>query len=330
MSNASIRPRVSIIIPSYNRAEFIPATLDSILVQTYKDFEIIFVDDGSTDSTAEILNQYSQRDSRIQYIKQNNSERAVARTRGMKAARGDYLALVDSDDIWYPEKLAKQVVILENDSSCVLCYAAVGRIDLAGKHLPSALRQRQGASGLVYFDLLMRNFIPSVTPLFRREAFEQVAEQRTEFIPYEDWDFWLRLSLLGKFFHIQEPLGDYRLHPGQSVKNTKAEHIQKVTLGVLEANTNIENPALKNYLSQNKITDSEFLQIRNRAFSEAHLRLGYWYIVGGDLQTAKSHLDESYRLSTKIFDYRFHALKAALSLSSVAPNQVREFLGAFH
>jgi glycosyltransferase involved in cell wall biosynthesis len=114
------KPLVSIVIPSYNRSKYIAATLNSILKQSFRDFEVIFVDDGSTDNTKEILDYYCQKDYRIKYLHQPNSERAVARSYGMGLALGDYVALVDSDDIWYPKKLEKQVEILENNPDVIL------------------------------------------------------------------------------------------------------------------------------------------------------------------------------------------------------------------
>ncbi len=324
-------PKVSIIVPSYNRAEFIPATLDSILNQSYKDFELIFVDDGSTDNTEIILSEYSAKDSRVKYIKQANSERAVARSNGLKQAQGEYLALVDSDDIWYANKLEKQIEVLESQTEIIFCYAAVNRINLDGKRVKTAPRQHQGHSGYIFSDLLIRNFIPSVTPIFKREIFERVGMQNSEFIPYEDWDFWLRISLEGKFFHIKEALGDYRLHPGQSVKNTKAEHIEKVTLGVLEKNTDIANPKLLDYLTLTNCSIDEFLSVRDNAFSEAHLRIAYWYIVTANLSKANNHLAEAKALSKKRnSDYRWWGLKTAQGLSSIAQQPVKEILGAFH
>lgn len=324
-------PQVSIIVPSYNRAEFIPATLDSILAQSFKDFELIFVDDGSTDNTETILSKYTAQDPRIKYIKQANSERAIARTHGLQKAQGQYLALVDSDDIWYANKLEKQIEVLEAKPEIVFCYAAVNRINLDGKRVKTAPRQHQGFSDYIYLNLLIRNFIPSVTPIFRREVFDKVGAQNTEFIPYEDWDFWLRMSLEGKFFHIKEPLGDYRLHPGQSVKNTKADHIEKVTLGVLEQNTDINNPKLLEYLTLTNCSIDEFLETRDNAFSEAHLRIAYWHIVAGNLTKANNHLVQAKALSKKRnSDYRWWGLKTAQGLSSIAPEPVKEMLGAFH
>ncbi len=307
-------PKVSIVIPSYNRADYIPATIDSVLQQTFTDWELIFVDDGSTDSTEAILANYLKQDPRIKYFKQTNSERAVARSYGMKLASGEYICLVDSDDIWYPAKLEKQLAVMDTNPELVLCYASVDRIDLEGKPVKAARRQYQGYSGDIYDELLKRNFIPSVTPMFRQCYFAQVGDQVTAFIPYEDWDFWLRLSRLGKFHHIREALGAYRLHPGQSVQNVKAEKIEEVTLAVLDANI----------LNSSSFTAKE-------AYSLAYLRLAYWYIVSGKLGIARNKLYESLQFSlNRILDYRWHGLLIASILAYISPSFVKKLLGSFH
>ncbi len=326
-------PKISIIIPSYDRAQFIPATLDSILAQDYHDYEIIFVDDGSTDNTASILEQYTAKDPRIKYYYQENSERAVARSYGIEQARGKYLCLVDSDDIWYPKKLSMQLDIMEANPDVVLSYASVNRIDMSGHRVKAASRQHHGSSGYVFYDLLMRNFIPSVTPMFRQEAAKQVGKQVTELIPYEDWDFWLRLSRLGKFYHITTALGDYRLHPGQSVRNVQAHKIENITIKVLDRNTGIERSELEDYmkLSARDFEPIEFARVAREAYSLAYLRAAYWYIVAGDIATAKLKLEQSLGHSKqRRTDYRYWGLQVAKSLQPVTGDIVTNLLGALH
>ncbi len=331
-------PKVSIVVPSYNRAEFIGATLKSIQEQTFRDFELIFIDDGSTDNTEEIVMAFHEKDHRFKYFKQKNSERAVARSYGLELAGADLLCLVDSDDLWYPEKLEKQIKIMDADPDIVLCYASVNRIDMEGNPVESSPRQHQGHSGFIFLNLLERNFIPSVTPMFRKSAWEKVGPQITEFIPYEDWDFWLKFSRLGKFHHIKEPLGDYRLHPGQSVQNVKAQHIEKVTNMVLENNTNPEKIDLDAYLKMKGRTINiegfkqvEFKQIVAEAYSLANLRFAYWYLVSGKKETVKEKLMQSYHQSNKrLLDYRWYGLWITYYLKPFFGDLVTKFLGSFH
>jgi glycosyltransferase involved in cell wall biosynthesis len=320
-------PKVSIVIPSYNRGEFIEATLQSIQNQSFKDFEVIFVDDGSTDNTAQLVKVFCDNDPRFKYFRQENSERAVARSYGLSQASADLLCLVDSDDLWYPNKLEKQIVIMDADPETMLCYASVNRIDMEGAPVKSSPRQHAGFSGYIFFDLLMRNFIPSVTPMFRKLAFKEVGAQVTEFIPYEDWDFWLRFSRLGKFHHIQEPLGEYRLHPGQSVQNVRAEHIEKVTLLVLDNNTKID---ISKYL-QLSSAKNNFKCVVSEAYSLANLRFAYWYLVAGKVEIAIDRLKKSVLFSNKRFlDYRWYGLGLAYLLKPIFGNFITKFLGSFH
>ncbi|MFM7457050.1 MAG: glycosyltransferase [bacterium] len=324
-------PLISIVIPSYNQAKYIAYNLDSILAQTYRNFEIIFIDDGSKDNTAEILKSYSEKDSRIKYFYQNNSERAVARSHGISKASGKYICLVDSDDTWLPHKLETQLAVMENDPEIILCYAPVNRIDPENKPLKNAARQQEGYSGLIYKHLLMRNFIPSVTPMIRASVLKNIDEQVTDFIPYEDWDFWLRLSRCGKFHHIKEALGNYRLHPQQSVKNVKASRIEEVTIKVLDANTHeslLEHADFLNFLDLDKRSFKASVQ---EAYSLAYLRIAYWYLVAGDAKTAQKKLKVSFNKNTlRLIDPRFIVLWLCRYLSSFNKELVTKFLGGFH
>jgi glycosyltransferase involved in cell wall biosynthesis len=324
-------PLISIVIPSYNQAKYIAYNLDSILAQTYSNFEVIFIDDGSKDNTAEILKSYSEKDSRIKYFYQNNSERAVARSHGISKANGKYICLVDSDDTWLPHKLETQLAVMENDPEIILCYAPVNRIDPENKPLKNAARQQEGYSGLIYKHLLMRNFIPSVTPMIRASVLKNIGEQVTDFIPYEDWDFWLRLSRCGKFHHIKEALGNYRLHPQQSVKNVKAPRIEEVTIKVLDANTQeflLEHAECLNFLD---LDEKDFKASVQQAYSLAYLRIAYWYLVAGDSKTAQEKLKVSLNKNTlRLIDPRFIVLRLCCYLSSFNKELVTKFLGGFH
>ena len=322
------KPKVSVVVPSYNRAEYIAATITSILSQSFSDLELIFIDDGSTDNTEEIVQVYAKDDLRLKYFKQVNSERAVARSFGMSLAIGDYVCLVDSDDIWYPHKLEKQVEVMEQDPDLVCCYASVNRIDLSGMPVKTAARQHQGFSGEIYQDLLKRNFIPSVTPMIRAKYIKMAGDQRTEFIPYEDWDFWLRLARLGRFQHIREPLGAYRLHPCQSVQNVKAERIEEVTFKVLDSQkAQARSWGLEEKASSPEPSASSF----DEAYSLAHLRCAYWYIISGDLKVARDSLRKSPDANSKrAYDYRWWGLYFMSFAKKLMPGLVDNLLGSFH
>lgn len=289
-------PKVSVIIPAYNREEFIVEAIDSILNQTYKDFEIIVVDDGSTDNTKQKLEPFK---SKIRLIKQKNSERAVARNNGIKNSSGAYIALLDSDDVWIKDKLEKQVELLDSKSDVILTYGQCLRINEHGQKIKPAKRQLAGFSGEVFESLLMRNFISSPTPVIRREYFEKTTGFQTKYIPYEDWEFWLRFSLLGKFYFFDKPFAYYRIHKNQSVKLVQAEKIEKITSLLLEDSFKLKE-------------NTE--QIKKQSLGLAHLRFCYWYILANQNKKAKEKLQKAKELNSKLFfDPRWHGLNLILT-----------------
>ena len=126
-------PKVSVIIPIYNAEKFISGTIESVIAQTYQDWEIIAVDDGSTDKTPEILTKYKKKlSSNLQVITQENSGVSIARNKGIPAARGEYIAFLDHDDLWTPEKLEKQVKLLDSNKELGLVYSDSYVIDECG------------------------------------------------------------------------------------------------------------------------------------------------------------------------------------------------------
>ena len=284
-------PKVSVIIPTYNREHFIAKTIRSVLEQTYGDFEIVIVDDGSTDGTRKELEQFG---SKIKIVTQPNSERAVSRNNGVRNSSGKYIAFLDSDDLWIPDKLKSQVEILDSNPEIILTYGQSLRINKHGKEINYAKRQLQGASGNVFEDLLMRNFIASPTPIVRREEFDKTSGFQSKYIPYEDWEFWLRFSLLGKFYFINRPLAYYRIHEEQSVKNINAEKIEKVTFDLLKDSFNLKDIEPR---------------IKNKSLGLANLRFGYWYLIAGNKEKAKEKLKKAINLHPKfVLDPRWHGL----------------------
>lgn len=276
-------PKVSVIIPTYNREQFIVETINSVLNQTYKDFEIIVVDDGSTDNTKSKLEQFK---SKIKLIEQKNSERAIARNNGVKNSTGQYVAFLDSDDIWIKNKLEKQVEILNSKPEVILTYGQCLRINEDGRKIKTAKRQLRGFSGNVYERLLMRNFVVSPTPMIKREFFEKTSGFQTKYIPYEDWEFWIRFSLLGKFHFIDKPLAYYRIHSTQSVKLVQAEKIEEVTSLLLNDSFKLKE---------------DINGIKNKSLSIANLRFCYWYLLANQHEKAKERLEVAKDLNPSIF-----------------------------
>ena len=293
-------PKVSVIIPTYNREEFISETIESVLNQTYKDFEIIVIDDGSTDNTKRKLEKFN---SKIKLIEQKNSERAISRNNGVKNAGGVYIAFLDSDDLWTTNKLEKQIEILDNFKDIILVYGQSLRINEKSQKTKTAKRQTVGYSGNVFENLLLRNFITSPTPTVRREFFDKTSGFQTKYIPYEDWEFWLRFSLLGKFCFLSNPLAYYRIHPEQSVKLATAEKIEEVTTLVLQNSFELKN------ISQG---------IKRESLGLANLRFCYWYLLANQTDKAKEKIEKAVEIYPRfIMDPRWHGLKLASQFPSL-------------
>lgn len=177
-------PKISVVIPAYNAELYLPATLETVFTQTAQPFEIIVVNDGSTDRTEEIALSYVPR---IRYIKQENRGLAGARNTGIQAAAGDWIALLDSDDLMTPEKLSKQKAVIEANPDLVLVYTAFAFLYPEGstKEVP-AFPARKLWPALRY----RTPILPSTT-IIRRSALLEVGGFNT--VPTEDWDLWFRL-----------------------------------------------------------------------------------------------------------------------------------------
>ncbi|BAY36425.1 family 2 glycosyl transferase [Nostoc sp. NIES-2111] len=214
-------PLVSVIIPAYNAEKFIGRTLQSVLSQTYRNIEIIVVDDGSQDKTAEIVTSMAQIDNRVRLLKQSNQGVAIARNLAIDNSIGEYIAPIDADDIWYAQKLEKQVQCLENtDSSVGLVYAWTALIDesdnIIGNYNSWYYSHIHSVEGEVYKHLLYTDFVGNASvPLIRRVCFDKVGGYNSELKKQnaqgcEDWDIYLRIAEHYKFSVIKEFLVGYR------------------------------------------------------------------------------------------------------------------------
>jgi len=200
-----MNPTVSIIIPTYNRSQFVTEAIDSVLAQTYKDYEIIVVDDGSTDNTSEILEPYQDK---IRYIFQENQGLSAARNTGIKDARGRFIALLDSDDLWLPGKLAKQMAALDKNGDVAFVYSNFVFIDEVGGFLKVAYKPKTVVSGHIFEDVLLCRTAPSYpsTWLLKKECFDEVGLFDTEFKRSEERDIGVRIAKIFKMYGIAEPL----------------------------------------------------------------------------------------------------------------------------
>lgn len=220
--------QVSVIIPTYNSARFLAEAIDSVLAQSFKDFEILVIDDGSTDETKAVMQRYS---SPVRYIYQTNGGVAAARNRGIEESRGKYVAFLDADDAWFEHKLETQLDALTKRADCRACYSAFTVADHNMNSIGIRLSNREGRA---IDDLLSSGNVigtPS-TVLCERPLFEAVGGFDPEMSQCADWDMWVRLASDTEFLYIAEPLVMYRQHDGNMSRS--ASLLENDSLRVLE------------------------------------------------------------------------------------------------
>jgi len=207
-------PLVSVIMPAYNCADFIGITLDSVIAQTYQNWEALVVDDCSTDHTEEVVRSYVERYPRIRYFKlEENSGPAVARNKAVKKAEGKYLAFLDSDDVWFPEKLAKQIRFMKA-KGCTFTCTSYNKINDDGNELGRIIGARSVSN---YEDILRRNPGNS-TVVYDAEALGKILIP--DIRKRNDYVMWLQVIKKAKYLYgIQETLGSHRIRTGSLSRN---------------------------------------------------------------------------------------------------------------
>jgi glycosyltransferase involved in cell wall biosynthesis len=200
-------PLVSVVIPSYNYGRYLPDAIDSVIAQTFTDFEIIVVDDGSTDETPDVVRHYGER---VIYRRQENVGLAATRNNGCAIARGEYFALLDADDAWFPDKLAKQVEILNRNPDAGLVYGRMALMDGEGRPLPGVKPSQP--PGETFAEIVERGTPPPSTFLIRRRCFEEIKRFDPSLTGMEDLDLALRLAKRYRVVHMPDLLGRYRDH----------------------------------------------------------------------------------------------------------------------
>lgn len=199
-------PKISIILPTYNRAYIIEKAIQSVLKQTYQDFEIIIIDDGSKDDTEKIIRGFKEKDNRIKYISFDaNKGAAAARNAGIKMSKGEYITFQDSDDEWVIDKLEKQMKVIETSSENIVVYCGFWRIDGDEKiYIPDInILNREGN---INKELLKGNFVDTPSILLPKKNLEKVGMFDENLSRLQDWDLAIRLSKYYEFKLIDEPL----------------------------------------------------------------------------------------------------------------------------
>jgi glycosyltransferase involved in cell wall biosynthesis len=287
--------KVSVIIPAYNQGNYLREAIQSVLDQTYPNYEIIIVDDGSTDHTCEVAHEFS--DDRVMYFYQANRGLSGARNTGIRHATGDYLSYLDSDDKFTPEKLAYLVKELEDKPDIGL---------VAGQAIP--INEDGFRVGKTYNrpipeipqQLLLGNPLHVGSVLIRR-TWQEIAGDFDETLrSYEDWDMWLRLVKLGCLTGwVPKPVSLYRFHTQQMTRNSR--QMTEATFSVLDK-----------FFDDPDLTE-EWLDMKDRAYSSAHLRATASYYQSKEYASAQKHLVRASELDPDLLANNAEPLARRLS-----------------
>jgi glycosyltransferase involved in cell wall biosynthesis len=310
--------KVSVIIPAFNALQYLPETLDTVLQQKFPNFEVLIINDGSSDGIEDWFDTI--KDSRVKLISQNNQGLAAARNTGIANAKGEYLAFLDADDLWDKNKLEKQVYILDNNPEVGLVYTWVLYVSQTGESTGRVLKHQ--LEGNVWQQLTQYNFVEcGSVAMVRRCCFEKVGvfdNQLSHFNVNEDWDMWLRIALVYPFKVVKEPLVRYRQTSSSSSK--KWQGMEKSYAIVIEK------------AFADVPLDLQYLKLHSYSF--AYLCLG-WKV----LQSANPDFRKAIYFRQLAFTYypwiflnkEFIRLSIAIALTKyLGFNSYRKFLNIFH
>ena len=276
-------PQISVVIPAYNAARWIAETVESVLAQTFQDFEIIVVDDGSTDETAAAVARFK----RVKCLYQVNGGLSSARNTGIRAAMGEYIAFVDADDLWLHDKLDAQMALLKQTGLAWVYSDAYAFDSETRSPLFVFSKMRNQHDGDVLQSLLLEDFIPMPTPILKRHVFDEVGffTEDTTLHSAEDWDMWLRTAARYPVGFVKRPLAMYRVHPTSMIQSALPAVLYNANLNVIELAVSREPSRLAN--------------LKNRAVSRSSVRIGQMCVRLNDPHGAREMFAQAIRLSPR-------------------------------
>ncbi|MGG6293246.1 glycosyltransferase [Leptolyngbya sp. AN02str] len=255
-------PKVSVIIPAYNSMKYLPETVASVQAQTFRDYEVLIVDDGSSDSIYQWYGTLN--DPRIQLIKQMNQGASTARNTGIAKSTGEYLAFLDADDLWLPTKLENQVHLFERSPECGLVHTWLSLIDANGRRTGRTFQPT--TEGHAWAQLVERNTIGCCSVMVRRECFDAAGVFDTSLRSAEDWDMWLRIAAQYPIGLVPKPLALYRLLPSSKSKNCQL--VEASLTQIIEKTFRAVTP--------------DYAHLKNHSYGYAYLNLAWKSIQSYD------------------------------------------------
>lgn len=254
-------PTISVVIPAYNSALTIEETIESVRQQTFTDFELIVIDDGSQDNTVEIVKNIAKTEPRLKIFPYENGGVGVARNRGINLATGEFVAFLDADDLWTPDKLELQLKALKDNPQAGVAYSWTNFIDEQGKFLSLGLRPI--SEGNVYRELLQMNFLSNGSNILaRRKAIESIGGFSPDHPFAADWDFYLKLAFKWSFVVVPKYQILYRQRTTSMSSNFESS--MQESFAVLERAYQIAPP--------------ELVALRNKSLSNLYLHFAKLYL----------------------------------------------------
>jgi len=295
-----ITPEVSVVIPAYNVRSYIRDALVSLERQSLQEFEVLVVDDGSTDDTAEIVEAFCRRDYRFRLLRKQNGGLSSARNYGIRCACTGYIALLDGDDAYLPDKLATHVALLDSAPEVGVVYSASRAIREDGQSTFMSLSGQPVVSDTLVA-LLCKNFIGhGSNAVFRRCLFEQVGEFDETLRSYEDLDFWLRIAATQQwqFYRVPQTMCHYRVRRAGLSFNVL--QMQRCCEQVLEA--------------AYRRSPERVEPILQTAYAYMYRYLARLSLTAGDTEQARSFIDQAWASDRSIF---YRDPRSLLTLASV-------------
>ena len=202
---------ISVIIPAYNSGKYIKAAIDSVLIQSYKPLEIIIIDDGSTDNTETVIRSYGDK---VVYCHQENAGSGKARNTGIKLAKGDWIAFLDSDDYWYEDHLKKLIARLSTNKKADMVYGAQRYVHEDGTPCAEKHQQDNFPEGWIFADMFEANYVSTPAVVVRRSLLQQLGgfSESPSLRNGQDNDLWLRISANSLILSEPDVVFDYRRH----------------------------------------------------------------------------------------------------------------------
>ncbi|MCT7984815.1 glycosyltransferase [Laspinema sp. A4] len=312
-------PKISVIIPAYNAAATILETIDSVLKQTFTDFEVWVINDGSQDNTQTLVESIS--DSRVQVMTYPNGGVCVARNRGISLAQGEFITFLDADDLWTSDKLEKQYAALQEHPEAGVAYSWTCFMDVTDTETPPTFRPSPEYqwTGNVYQNLLVQDFIHSGSnTLIRREAISSVGEFDPTCAGCADWNYWVRLAAKWHFVVVKKCQIFYRRMPGSM--SSKVEVMEREALIAMEKAYQAAPPELQ--------------YLKPLSFTNFHKYCAELYLQRSQdqdaIKKAQQHVQAAIALqpSLMIGDRTFQKLWVKLWIKKLLPKPLANYL--FH